>query len=106
MVSHILRDQFIQKWDSDINNSSHRQFYLGFKHDFCMENILRLSEYNRKWITKFRTSNMRLPIETGCWYNIPRDDRKCIFCGNGIEDEFHILLLCCNIKKTIYTELL
>jgi hypothetical protein len=63
--------QFIQKWHSDINNSSRGQFYSGFKNDFFLENyLLRLSEYNRKWITKFRTSNLRLPIETGRWYNI------------------------------------
>ena len=36
------------------------------------------------------------PIETERWYNIPREDRKCIFCGNGIGDEFHILFLCEN----------
>jgi hypothetical protein len=107
VVTHILRDQFIQKWDSEINNSSHRQFYLGFKHDFCLENyLLRLCEYSRKWITEFRTSNLRFPIETVCWYNIHRQDRKCNFCGNGIADEFHILLFRCNIKKQIYTELL
>jgi hypothetical protein len=93
MVKQILRDQFIQKWHSDINNSSRGQFYSGFKNDFCLENyLLRLSEYNRKWITKFRTSNLRLPIETGRWYNIPRADRKYNFCGNGIGDEYHILL--------------
>ena len=97
MIKQILRDQFIQKWHSDINNSSRGQFYSGFKNDFCLENyLLRLSEYNRKWITKFRTSNLRLPIETGRWYNIPREDRKCNFCGNRIGDEFHILFLCEN----------
>jgi hypothetical protein len=41
---------------------------------------------------KLQTSNLRLPIETGRWYNIPREDRKC----NGIGDEFHILFLCEN----------
>jgi hypothetical protein len=66
MVKQILRDQFMQKWHSDINNSSRGQFYSRFKNDFCLENyLIRLSEYNRKWITKFRTSNLRLPIETG-----------------------------------------
>jgi hypothetical protein len=30
MVKQILRDQFIQKWHSDINNSSREQFYSGF----------------------------------------------------------------------------
>ena len=102
MVTQILRDQVIQKWHSDINNSSHGQFYSGFKHAFCLENcLLRLSEYNKIWIAKFRTSNLRLPIETGRWYNIPMEERKCNFCGNGIVDQFHILLLCCNIKKQI-----
>jgi hypothetical protein len=71
MVKQILWYQFIQKWHSDINNSSRGQFYSGFKNDFFLENyLLRLSEYNKKWITKFRTSNLRLPIETGRWYNL------------------------------------
>ena len=49
MDKQILSDQFIQKWHSDINNSSRGQFYSGFKNDFCLENyLLRLSEYNRK----------------------------------------------------------
>jgi hypothetical protein len=44
MVKEILRDQFIQKWHRDINNSSRGQFYSGFKNDFCLENyLLRLS---------------------------------------------------------------
>ena len=97
MVKQILRDQFIHKWHSDINNSSRGPFYSGFKNYFCLENyLLRLSEYNRKWITKFRTTNLRLPIETGRWYNIPRENRKCNFYGNGNGDKFHILFLCEN----------
>ena len=50
----------------------------------------------RPYKPKVRTSNICLPIETGRWYNIPREDRKCRFCGNGIGDEFHILFLCKN----------
>ena len=70
MVKQILRDQFIHKWHSDINNTSRGPFYSGFKNYFCLENyLLRLSEYNRKWIS------------------------KCNFCENGILDKFHILFL-------------
>ena len=58
--------------------------------------IFVLKTIFRKWIAKFRTSNLRLLIETGRCYNIPREDRKCKFCGNGIGDEFHILFLCEN----------
>ena len=51
MVKQILRNQFIQ---SNINNLSRGQFYSGFKKKNCPENyLLRLSEYNIKWITKF-----------------------------------------------------
>jgi hypothetical protein len=51
MVKQILMNQFIQ---SNINNLSRGQFYSGFKKKNCLENyLLRLSEYNIKWITKF-----------------------------------------------------
>jgi hypothetical protein len=43
-----------------------------FKKDFGLENYLvRLNEKTRIWITKLRASNLRIPIETGRWYNIP-----------------------------------
>ena len=41
-----LRDQFIQVWFSDIENSSRGQFYAIFKTEFCYENYLStLSEF-------------------------------------------------------------
>ena len=57
---------------------------------------LRLSEHSRIWITKFRTSNLHLPIETGRWYNIPREERICHLCKETIGDEYHFLLVCKN----------
>lgn len=65
LVRQILFDKFIQKWFSDMSNASRGQFYSIFKKTFSMENyLLNLSETSRSWITKFRTSNLRLPIET------------------------------------------
>ena len=95
LVKQILSDQFVQKWVGDIENSSKGLFYSTFKKNFCLENyLLRLGENNRLWLTKLRTSNLRLPIETGRWYNIPREDRKCTLCNDGIGDEFHLLFIC------------
>ena len=72
-------------------------FTLFSKRIFCIENyLLRLSEHSRIWITKFRTSNLHLPIETGRWYNIPREDRICLLCKETIGDEYHFLLVCKN----------
>jgi hypothetical protein len=61
------------------------KFYSVFKKDFCIENyLLRLSEHSRIWIAKFRTSNLHLPIETGRWYNIHREERICHLCKETI----------------------
>ena len=71
-----LRDQFIQVWFSDIENSSRGQFHSTFKTEFCYENYLSgLSEFGRKQISKLRTSNCKILIETGRWQNISREDR-------------------------------
>jgi hypothetical protein len=80
-----LRDQFIQVWFSDIENSSRGQFYAAFKTEFCYENYLsRLSEFGRKQVSKLRTSNCKMPIETGRWQNISREHRICHLCRDGV----------------------
>ena len=92
LLNQILCDQFIQKWFSDIYTTSRGQFYSIFKKNFEIENYLtRLPE-------PFRTSNLRLPIETGRWHNVPKEDRICNLCREQIGDEYHILFVCSNAK--------
>ena len=55
-----------------------------------------MPESCRIWITKFRCSNLRFPIETGRWQNIPTQDRICTLCRDNIGDEFHLLFKCSN----------
>ena len=81
-LNQILTDQCVSSWYNDIENSSRGQFYGSFKKDFGLEDYLvRLNEKTRIWITKLRASNLRIPIETGRWYNIPKDERVCTLCG-------------------------
>ena len=49
-----------------------------------------------------RTSN--LPIETGRWANIPRQDRICTLCNENIGDEVHILFRCKNQNIITFRE--
>lgn len=47
---------------------------------------------------KFRTGNVKLPIETGRWLNIPKDNIICKLCDcNKIGDEFHYLFKCTDV---------
>lgn len=58
-------------------------------------------------LCKYRTTNQRLPIETGRWNNVDRNDRKCHLCNlDSIGDEFHYLLVCpfFNDSRKLYLE--
>ena len=81
-INQRLQDQYIQKWFSDINNSSRGEYYSKFKTEFKLENyLLRLNAVYRNYIYKLRTSNIKFPIETGRWVGIPRDERLCNPCN-------------------------
>jgi hypothetical protein len=96
-LNRILSDQFVSSWYNDIDNSSRGQLYGSFKKKFGLENYLvKLNEKTRIWMTKLRASNLCIPIETGRWFNIPKDERVCTLCGQSIGDEFHLLFVCCN----------
>ena len=90
-VKQILIDQFIQNWRSEIGNSSRGNFYSLFKQEFCIQPyLLRLEQKYRIYITKFRLCNIRIPIETGRWQKITRENRKCTTCSKDvIGDEYH-----------------
>lgn len=65
-VTQTLIDQFVQKWRSEIANSSRGHFYSIFKQELRLEPyLLRLQETQRRYITKIRMSKFRIPIETG-----------------------------------------
>jgi hypothetical protein len=99
-VKQILIDQFIQNWRSEIGNSSRGHFYSLFKQEFCIEPyLLRLEQRYRIYITKFRLCNIRIPIETGRWQKITRENRKCTKCSKDvIGDEYHYLFICNNTE--------
>ena len=45
----------------------------------------------KDYMSKFRCSNVKFPIETGRWANISQHERICRFCQVHIENEFHFL---------------
>ena len=63
-IKQRLQDQYIQKWFSDINNSSRGEYYSKFKTEFKLENYLfRLNAVHRNYICKLRTNNKKCLIE-------------------------------------------
>ena len=98
-VKQRLLDQFSQNWYSHVQNSPKALNYRIFKDKLEFENYLKLLD-NKKAIDlcRFRTSNHNLPIESGRWRNIPRENRTCPLCNsNDVGDEFHYLFTCSSL---------
>lgn len=87
---------FVQEWYTKLELSSKGRNYGIFKQDLIQESYLTSLPRNA-YITmiKFRTSNYKLPVETGRWEGIPHNERKCSLCEkNDIGDDFHYMLIC------------
>ncbi|MES9882143.1 MAG: reverse transcriptase family protein [Sedimenticola sp.] len=95
-IVQTLKDQYYQKWSENVQNSSKGKTYNIFKETLILEPYLvKLPRAKYLTLLKFRTCNFKLPIETGRWNNIERQDRKCNKCNlNTIGDEYHYLFEC------------
>ena len=61
----------------------------------CFEKYLINIPYNlRIRITILGTSNLKIPIDTGRWPNIPVEECICHICKANIGDEFRYLFIC------------
>ena len=74
LVHQISLNQFIQKWRSEVDNSSKCLCYRIYKQDFSLESyLLKLPPRLRIPLSRFRCRNNRLPIETGSYENVERN---------------------------------
>ena len=91
-----LKDQYVQSWFSAIDNSPKCINYRLFKSEFKLEEYMqKLCKTNCITLCRYRTTNHKLPIETGRWNDVDRSDRICTLCNSiSIADEFHYLFNC------------
>ncbi|KAL4237739.1 hypothetical protein ACF0H5_002452 [Mactra antiquata] len=93
-------DCFLQKWRSDINNSSILNIVYSHLHEqFIMSKYLTVlkSKTYRSYLARIRISAHHLRVQTGRYgqNRIPRNERSCLLCGSSeVEDEFHFILIC------------
>lgn len=87
-----MYDLFLADWYTSVERNLN---YKIFKHRLEFETYLTsLPTKLRHSVTRFRSRNHRLPIETGRWLNIDYNERICNLCHKKIGDEFHYLLVC------------
>ena len=100
-IEQNLIDQFMQNCLADIYTSPKGLCYRIFKKHVTFENYLvKLSLNNIYTLCRFRCGNHRLPIETGRWHSVSRNDRVCHLCdSNDIGDEYHYIMSCSALKE-------
>ena len=85
-----LKDNLLQEWYSDVNESSKTYYYKSFKCILEMETYLSLDIPTKfiKQFSKFRCSAHNLLVERGRHIGIPYQQHICPFCSlNEIGDE-------------------
>ena len=95
-----LTDIFSQSVFDHIQNtnSGKLNFLKDMKDTYTIEKYLKINNMkNRQALTKLRTSNHTLAIETGRWARVDRENRLCNYCTtHKIEDETHLIFDCKN----------
>jgi hypothetical protein len=91
-----LKDQFLQKWNSECENSHKLSTFYVFKKDIEFEPYLNILQYRkfRKAYVCFRLSAHDLACERGRYQGINPEMRFCLHCKNIVENEYHFLLIC------------
>ena len=95
-----LKGEFISFWEKSISQMSERLnvFYNSkSKTGFVLEKYLITvnNMKHRQTLTKLRIGAHQLAAETGRYKKIPKANRVCISCDEGVvEDEFHFVMEC------------
>ena len=95
-----LKDLFLNEWYNSIETSNSCVTYRLLKNTFGFEKYLINTPTNLlTHMMHFRTTNHRLPISTGRWNKIERNNRICTLCEKELGDEYHYLLVCKNLTR-------
>ena len=95
-------DQFKQLWHSRIINNNNVMYQL-FKTSHCKEMYTEiLPEHLKKALFQFRIGTYKLPANNLKNNNIPRNERICTICDEGVlGDEIHFLYECTKLDDQI-----
>jgi hypothetical protein len=65
LIKNRIRDQYLQKWRSTVNDTSKLYLYTNFKENLAMEKYIFLDKNLIKIVSQFRCSSLKLEVETG-----------------------------------------
>ena len=96
-----INDISVQNWRAEVESCGWCRCYKLMKSDRKLEKYLvDLNTKEAIALCKFRASNHKLPIVTGRFDKIKKEDRTCPLCSlNEVGDEFHYTFQCSYFNK-------
>ena len=96
IVNRKLTESYVNQWRASLLENSQCTTYQSIKAGFGFENYLGLlNDCDRISLCKFRCGNHRLPIVTGRYQKVSREERLCTLCDSqSVGDEYHYLFQC------------
>ena len=93
-VDKMCEGNYDRFWNRQILQSTKAASFNKFKSNIALERHLALNSNlkHKIAISRFRLSNHTLMIEKGRHLKIDRNERKCYFCEDKIENEEHFLI--------------
>ena len=91
-----LIDNYLQELRERLKTSTSLTLYRELNANFEISPYLKIlcNWKHRKALAKLRLSSHSLTIESGRHHEVPREERKCIYCNLNDEDEFHFIFKC------------
>ena len=97
-IKKLCEEGYDRLWREAIKESPKASLFMKFKTSVYFEKYLQHVKNikHKKALTRFRVSNHSLMIEKGRQMRprVERNDRKCFYCRNDVEDEIHFLVKC------------
>ena len=95
-IKKTCQENYDRFWKENILQSTKAIYFGKFKVNIRLEKhlVFNINFRHKKAISRFRMSNHTLMIEKGRHKKIERNERKCYFCKDKIEDELHFLIDC------------
>jgi len=82
-------------WWKSVESRPRLETYRKFKKNLELEEYLDVLEgQKRRQVVEIRSGVNQLEDEQGRRKRVPKEERVCKVCGNGIENEEHLLLVC------------
>lgn len=96
LIERKIAIQDTVKWEAEVKTKRKLDFFQEVKTDMEVSSFIKcnLPKRARSLISRLRNGSLMLRLEYGRYIRLPREERICEMCNEGVEDAYHFLYWC------------